>query len=132
MASEAPKEPLKVAVKRVNLWLSDDKDELTISFGGRDDATLVAPTEQLDEMLKVLGDWRGEMKPPHLESYVPVPHVAAIDNPAWYTEPEISMGGTLLHIRHPGFGWLSFYLRPANRDKLSHLLQEQIEQSKKP
>lgn len=44
-------------------------------------------------------------------------------NPAWFTFP--SDQGTVLRMRHPGLGWVSFLIPPGERAQLLGLLLNQ-------
>jgi hypothetical protein len=122
----------RVGVSNVVVSLSPNKKTLSISYGGRADLTVEMETAQVDDMLSAIAKWRSEMLPSHPEIYAPVARVTAIRDPRWYTEAELSVGGSLLHLRHYGFGWLSFWLPKNEAAKLANFLQAQAEEQEKP
>jgi hypothetical protein len=72
-------------------------------------------TEELDDLLVRAAKHRASLQPaPPTEHPKPTDVVV---NPGWYTA--LIDSGTLLQVRHPGFGWLSFLI-PAN--ERAHLL----------
>lgn len=72
-------------------------------------------TEQLDDLLARAAKHRASLLPaPSTEHPKPIDVVV---NPEWYTG--LVDSGTLLQIRHPGFGWMSFLI-PSN--ERAHLL----------
>ena len=71
--------------------------------------------EQLDDLLVRAAKHRASLQPgPPTDHPKPTDVVV---NPGWYTG--LVDSATLLQIRHPGFGWLSFLI-PAN--ERAHLL----------
>lgn len=71
--------------------------------------------QELDELLVRAAKHRASLQPaPPTEHPKPTDVVV---NPGWYTA--LIDSGTLLQVRHPGFGWLSFLI-PAN--ERAHLL----------
>ena len=71
--------------------------------------------EELDDFLSRAAKHRASLHPgPPLEHAKPTDVVV---NPGWYTA--LVDSSSLLQIRHPGFGWLSFLI-PAN--ERAHLL----------
>ncbi len=85
------------------------------------DVTKLTP-EELDQLLVKAAKHRASLQPPP-----PTEHPKPTDvvvNPGWYTA--LLDSGTLLQIRHPGFGWLSFMI-PAN--ERAHLLSLLLRQA---
>jgi hypothetical protein len=78
-------------------------------------------------MQKSLGMFRDRMQP-KIPATFPVgqgTRLEAVMNPAWSTEPEMSEGNSLLHIRHQQFGWLHFVFSRDQAAKLGAVLQRQ-------
>jgi hypothetical protein len=76
---------------------------------------------ELDELIVKAAARRVSLNPPH--STDAPKQAEAIVNPQWFTclvEP-----GTLLQIRHPGLGWLSFVIPPNERAQLLGILLNQ-------
>jgi hypothetical protein len=131
MANKEKDTGRRVGVTKVRIWLSDDQTKLFISYGGHADLTVELGTTQVDEMLAAVAQWRAKMYPAIPDSYDQKIHLTAEKNPQWYTEPEMSMGGSLLHLRHPAFGWLSSWLPRPEAAKLAKFLQAQDEAQEK-
>lgn len=103
----------------------------------RKTALLIAPTdpplamsftaESLDGLLRSAMDMRASMTPPHPSDWPFGKTAGAIRNPRVVSELEAKEGGSLLHLRHPGYGWLHFLLPKADAAKLADLLREQAE-----
>jgi hypothetical protein len=94
----------------VEISLSEDMTLLTIHFGGEADPTVSMPTDQVDRMIKNLSAWRSQMIPQHPTTFALGQTVQAQVDPTWVTEPEKSGASSRFHVRHPGFGWLSFLI----------------------
>lgn len=84
------------------------------------DVTQLSASE-LDELIAEAAARRATLQPP---PPMQAPKQAeAIVNPHWFTclvEP-----GTLLQLRHPGLGWLSFVIGPNERAHLLGILLNQ-------
>jgi len=50
-------------------------------------------------------------------------HCPTVHNPAWFTFP--TEQGSVLRLRHPGLGWVSFQIPAAERAQLLNLLLNQ-------
>ena len=84
------------------------------------DITALSATE-LDELISMAAARRATLEPAHATA--PPKQAEAIVNPQWFTclvDP-----GTLLQIRHPGLGWLSFVIPPNERAQLLGILLNQ-------
>jgi hypothetical protein len=78
--------------------------------------------EELDDLLVRTAKHRASLQPgPSTDHPKPTDVVV---NPGWYTG--LADSATLLQIRHPGFGWLSFLI-PAN--ERAHLLSLLLRQA---
>jgi hypothetical protein len=74
--------------------------------------------EELNDLLARAAKHRASLQPGH-----PTDHPKPADvvvNPGWYVG--LVDSGTLLQIRHPGFGWLSFLIPSNERAHLLSLL----------
>ncbi|GLS22672.1 hypothetical protein GCM10007874_56920 [Labrys miyagiensis] len=110
-----------------NWKLEDDLETVTLTFPTGPVVVLTLNVAQLEDILKNLGDFRARMKPQIPEKYaVGQKMVFAINNPSWFTEPELMQGNSLLHIRDPRFGWLSYHIPSEEALKLSGYLQGQV------
>ena len=84
------------------------------------DITKLSATD-LDELIDQASRLRMTLQPEH--SFQAPQEIAAIDNPAWFTV--LTDVGTLLQLRHPGFGWMSFIIPDQERAHLLALLLQQ-------
>jgi hypothetical protein len=108
----------------------------------RKTASLVAPTDPpivmsftadlLDGLLKSAMEVRAALSPPHAADFAPGQTVQAIENPRVVSELDTRTGRSLLHIRHPGYGWLHFLLPKDHAAKLAELLRKQVERPPQP
>lgn len=77
-----------------------------------------AEGEALDRVLRELGHARSSRLPPVArEAISPGVPISVIPNPAMQLARTQS-GMQVLHIRHPGFGWLTFELTPGHLNYL--------------
>lgn len=85
--------------------------------------TIALDAAGVDTLQKNLALARRHLAPP-VPAELPVGPLNAVIDPVWWTEPHPS-GGTVLALRHGGYGWLAFLLPPASREKLGKLLGAQ-------
>ena len=76
---------------------------------------------ELDDLILAAAARRASLKIPHTD--VPDDVVTAIVNPKWIIKSRES--NTLLHVLHPGHGWLSFMIPPAERANFLTVLLHQ-------
>ena len=98
----------------------------------RSTAMLIAPTdpplamsftaEALEGLLRSAMEMRASMAPPHAADWPTGGTVQAIRDPRVVSEPDRN-GDSVLHLRHPGYGWLHFILPKAHAAKLADLLR---------
>lgn len=106
---------------------SEDRTELSVTVDGH---SFKLNTLQLDTLIQQLSNAREELRPPVVnDAPLGVP-VKSIVDPRYYTEPHAETGGTILMLRHPGFGWVTFLLPPEERDRLSGYFTKQAEVQK--
>ena len=108
----------------------------------RKTASLVAPSDppivmsftadSLEGLLKSAMEVRAALSPPHAADFAFGQTVQAVDNPRVVSELDTRTGRSVLHIRHPGYGWLHFLLPKANAAKLAELLRNQVETPPQP
>jgi hypothetical protein len=89
------------------------------------------PTGEVDNFIDALWKWRSKMKPEQPNDIILGEKVTAIADPRWYSEGELKRGGSLLHLRHPGFGWLHFWLPKDDAARLAGFLQAQVREQDK-
>ncbi|WP_321904423.1 hypothetical protein [Paraburkholderia tropica] len=78
---------------------------------------------ELSEHINVLANVRENLLPPvRPDDPQPGETVAAIVDPRWHVSHEPFIGGALLQIRHPAFGWLGYGLPIESLQALHHHL----------
>lgn len=87
-------------------------------------------TSDLDQLISELGKMRASKSPEVTFDYGYGKTVEATVNPAYRTDPDPL--GTVLGLRHPGFGWLWFLIPPNERENLIRLWKLQTESSNAP
>ena len=115
-----------------NWQLADDRKTVTVSFPSDPPVALKLDCQGVDELLHNLAEFRADMRPQHLMDFALGQKVVAATDPCWLTEPEIMTGASLIHLRHPGFGWLSFLFPRDEAAKLGEFLQTQAAASPAP
>jgi len=103
---------------------SDDLTEVAIQIDG---IPVKANALQLDALIEGLIAARAQLKP-FIPTEPPAGQVQAIIDPNYWTKFDAENGMSLLMLRHPGMGWCSFLLPPAERDRLAQYLVKQAEQ----
>lgn len=103
---------------------------------GLHDAQLIFPdfvikfdAEQLSDLINVLGRVRLNMLP-EISEKIPLSSrpIESVAFPKWHVDIEAMTDGALLHLLHPGFGWLAFTIAgnclTELRDALSAVVDE--------
>ena len=85
--------------------------------------------EQLDQAIEQLGKLRASKQPPVTSEFNYRGPFYTIDPVRWNSQREAVEGKSLLHLRHPGFGWLHFAITPDDAKKLAKILLHQFAQS---
>jgi hypothetical protein len=112
-----------------NWHFNQDEGTVTVTFPTVPPVALVLHTKDVEELLKHLGNFRGQMSPPvALEYDVSSPTVQAIPGPAWYSFAESMLGQSVLAMRDPRFGWLHYLLPKEHAKKLATILNSQADQ----
>ncbi|MGO9545225.1 MAG: hypothetical protein ACLPPF_10565 [Rhodomicrobium sp.] len=105
--------------------LEDDRKIVTLTFDAEPRVSLKLAVDAVDDILANLGEFRGGMTPEVKRDWAPGQKVRAVPDPRWYTELDLMRGDSLLHIRDPRFGWLSYLLPREEARKLGQYLIEQ-------
>ena len=100
---------------------------VTLTFPTTPPVTLKLNANQVDDILKNLGDFRAAMKQEVPKSFAMGQMVDAVPDPIWATEPDALLGNSLLDIRDPRFGWLHYLIPKDEARKLASLLQTQVD-----
>jgi hypothetical protein len=112
----------------LNWHFNPEEGTVTVNFPTDPPSKLVLQTKDVEEMLKHLGNFRGQMSPQvPLEYDVSAPTVQAIPVPAWYSFPETMQGQSVLGLRDPRFGWLHYLLPKDHAKKLAMILNAQAD-----
>lgn len=99
--------------------VSPDKQSVTMTFASNPPVSIRWSTADLEKMLGQLGKLREIMQPEVPNEPFPMGQVVAvIRNPTWTAEPTRGESDSLLHLRHPSYGWLHFFLPNSEARKL--------------
>ncbi len=84
--------------------------------------------DQLDQAIKQLGELRAGKEPQVPMNFSYGGPYDALEDARWNTQREALAGKSMLHFRHPGFGWLHFAIPPEEAKQLAgHLLSQVAE-----
>lgn len=104
------------------LTLRIDGQGLALHWDAPEPQATLSATE-IDALISALALYRAHLQPevaPRLASttgpFHPVP------DPAYFIGPEALTGDVLMHLRHPGLGWLSFLLPRHEASRMAELL----------
>ena len=101
---------------------TEDRTIAILQFTNNKSIELVLKAEDVDRLLKALGDMRGTMVPPHPASLPRDGKVLALTDPAWLITNEIMAGEPLMQIRDHRYGWIAFKFTRAAAVKLGQVL----------
>lgn len=108
--------------------LLDDRETLIVSFPTKPiESQLRCDASEFDRLITGLGELRSCMAQQHPNDFALGQKVTAINDPRWFTELDALGEFSLIHFRHPGYGWLSFALPLPEAAKLAQFLQKQAE-----
>jgi hypothetical protein len=107
--------------------LEDDYKTITVTFPTDPVAVLKLDVTEVDKMIEMLGMMRSSMQPEVPKDFPFGQKVSAVPDPHWRSEPDLLRGHSLLHLRHPGFGWLHYLMPPQEAKRLAEILQAQAE-----
>jgi hypothetical protein len=81
--------------------------------------TLTLNAAEVDAVVLGLAQARSHLKP-EIPAEAPrkEPAIDAIANPAYWTEFRPEHNGSLLFLRHPGYGWIPYFIPSVDRDRL--------------
>ena len=109
-----------------NWSLEEDKETVVAQVGAE---TLTLSTAGVENVIQGLGNYRADMKPEVRPDWPFGQTVTAIPDPGWAIEPETFLGGVLLHVRDPRFGWLHYVLPPQAAKTIGDTLMKAAEQA---
>lgn len=105
------------------LNLSHDGEQVFLEWSGPAGKVAVTGTD-IDNLIAQISRYRRVMQPPviaHLERLGPFEDV--ILNPAWVVQPEMMTETPLMHLRHPGLGWLTFLIPRSEASQMAEVLK---------
>ena len=109
--------------------LSEDGEELklTIPAAGGMGLTLPLDTGQVDDLIALLVRLRPDMTPPVPETFPDTKTFAGVLDPCGFKGSDRWGDYILLHLRHPGVGWLHFGIPMAKARAMGRVLGEKAE-----
>lgn len=108
--------------------LAEDRSTATIEtlVDGQAQAWSDTSPEELSEIIEMFTHIRAEMSDEIPTELEPNAKIAALINPYWKITPAPNQDGVVLAIRHPGAGWMGFYLPSSSAQHLKKLLNEAL------
>ena len=95
-------------MKEVQGSLSDDQSTLTLTFARAPGFSLPMKANEIEELVNALATLRRQMYPP-VEDDLPTSKVyRGVADPKIICEKDELREAPLIHVRHPGIGWLHF------------------------
>ena len=110
-----------------NWKLEDDLKTVTVTFPTNPPTALKLDAAGVEDLLKNLGEFRAHMKPEIAAEWELGQKVGAVPDPRWYSESELMMGNSLLHLRDQRFGWLHYVLPRESARELGMVLLAQAD-----
>jgi len=107
--------------------LEDDHKTVAINFPTDPPVALRLEASQVEDILLRLGEFRAMMVPEVPADWSGERRVYAVPDPRWHTQPDMMQGDSIIHIRDPRFGWLSYVLPKESARKLGEHLVKQAE-----
>lgn len=105
---------------QATIRLSHDGQTVFLEWAANAPKVQINATD-IDAIALMLRSYRMAMAPPvPTEPWVDGPYIDVQPDPAWYIEPEAMTGDPIMHLRHPGIGWLHFLLP---RSESKHLAE---------
>jgi hypothetical protein len=99
--------------------VSADKQSVTMTFTSTPPVSITWSTADLQKTIENLGKVREIMQPEVPNQPFPLGQVVPdARNPTWSVEPIRGESDSLLHLRHPSYGWLHFFLPNSEARKL--------------
>ncbi|MFC5428799.1 hypothetical protein ACFPTO_08290 [Paraburkholderia denitrificans] len=83
----------------------EGKAALLIECGG---ASTILDGAQAEALIQKLALCRSAMKPPVAPRLSPTHNYHITLQPLWFAEPNLTIDGIVLLLRHGGFGWIGF------------------------
>jgi hypothetical protein len=107
--------------------LTDDTSELALRLAGSA-TVLFLEAAEVDLLINLLGNHRTRMREAVAERLPaqtgPTALYESVVDPILRVEPEVVLGGVLLHVRDPRFGWLHYVLERSRAAELAGALQK--------
>lgn len=114
--------------------LSDDKSitRLQVLLDGEPQVFADLTADELSQLLEGLGMARASMAQEIPNTIQPGTAVVAVENPAWTMPRAHPEGGRVLGLRHPGWGWISYFFPHHEVAAISAALASDFPTAKKP
>lgn len=93
---------------RLGCTFSPDGTSVRITIPAEPPVSLDLDTAGIEALLRGFAEVRAKMKPPVPAGWEGGQMAAGVRSPGFVCEEEALQGGSLLHLRHPGLGWLHF------------------------
>jgi hypothetical protein len=108
-------------VFKFDVTFSDDLQSATVKFPGE----IKASTDDLSELIGAFASMRSQMNPPVPDKPPGAGGMIMVcDNPTFWVAPDVIRGGAILRFRHPGLGWVSFWIPHTEAATMIDLLQK--------
>lgn len=88
------------------------------------------PPDVVSQVIDRLADYRAAMTPPIGGDRPPAGPVKAVLDPKWWVQPEPLTEGMAIALLHPGLGWISFVIPPAELEKLKTYVDGNLARAK--
>jgi len=110
------------------IGLTPDRSAARIEtrIAGEMTAWSLASPEELSDLIESFTRTRAEMTDEVPTDLDPNAAITALVNPFWKITPAPNQDGVVLAIRHPGAGWMGFYLPSSSALRLKKLLNEAL------
>ena len=106
-----------------------NSDTVTVTFQGDPPIKVELDVEEVDDVIRSLGEMRALMQPEHSID-APVDS-NAVFNPRWVCEHEPVLAHSILRVRDPRYGWLHYVIpRDVGDDLAATLTSHQRRASK--
>jgi hypothetical protein len=102
-------------------WLEylPEKDGIKLIYAEPPSQTSILTTKTVEQHIGALAKIRGQLEPPVPESLPRDPPFHITHDPIWLLYAIPKCDEFILHLRHPGHGWLHFVLSEANAGRLA-------------
>jgi hypothetical protein len=111
-----------------NMSLDEKRETATLAIQEHPLAIVPMNADDLTNLIAMLAHVRSQMAPAVPAEWTSNEPVNANFDPSWNLLRETMHGGSLLHVRDPGLGWLHIFFPPERALKIAELLTAQANQ----